>query len=141
MTSPKVHRSHLKYQLALSFSLIITVVLGLMTKFYRGAGQEWLNNSFGGVPYEIVWILLIALLFTNASPLGIAIGVCLVTCGLEFLQLWQPPLLQSIRATLPGQLILGNTFNGSDFLYYVIGSFLGWLWVRSLRRAIVADRR
>ncbi|MEQ8963007.1 MAG: DUF2809 domain-containing protein [Coleofasciculus sp. C2-GNP5-27] len=78
------------------------------------------------------------LFFPQASPLWTAIGVCIVTCLLEVLQLWQPPFLQAIRATLLGRVILGNTFTWSDFPAYFIGSFLGWVWMRS---ALVYSRR
>jgi len=63
-----------------------------------------------------------------------AFGVCVATCGLEFLQLWQPPFLQAARATLPGRMVLGNSFTWSDFPSYFAGSFLGWVWVRWLTR-------
>jgi hypothetical protein len=49
------------------------------------------------------------------------------------LQLWQPPWLQAVRATLLGRLVLGNTFTWGDFLYYAIGCGLGWLWLRAIR--------
>ncbi|MDA0673585.1 MAG: DUF2809 domain-containing protein, partial [Cyanobacteria bacterium] len=56
------------------------------------------------------------------------------TCALDFLQLWQPPLLEAIRATLPGRLVLGNTFTWGDFPYYFIGCGMGWLWLRAIQR-------
>ncbi|MDJ0707563.1 MAG: DUF2809 domain-containing protein [Leptolyngbyaceae cyanobacterium MO_188.B28] len=123
-----------KYRIALLASLAIIVPLGFITKFYPGPGHEWLNNAFGGVPYEIFWILLVVYLRPKTSPLKIAVGVCLITCGLEFLQLWQPSFLQVIRQTSLGRLVLGNSFSWQDFPYYFIGSALGWMWVRSLRR-------
>jgi hypothetical protein len=93
-----------------------------------------MNDLFGSIAYEIFWILLIALLFPKASPVWTAIGVCLATCLVEFLQLWHPPFLEAMRATLPGRLVLGNAFTWSDFLSYFIGSFLGWMWMWVLRQ-------
>lgn len=123
------HRAF-KYRIALLISIIVIVPLGYAVRFH-GPAPEWLNDSLGSIAYEIFWILLVALLFPQASPLWTAVGVCLATCALEFLQLWQSPLLQTMRATLPGRLVLGNTFTWSDFPSYLIGSVLGWLWMRS----------
>jgi hypothetical protein len=53
-----------------------------------------------------------------------------VTCALEFLQLWHPPLLESLRSNFIGRTILGSYFDWSDFTYYFAGSALGYLWLR-----------
>lgn len=119
---------------ALLISLGTIVPFGLVTKFYGGRGHQWLNDTFGGIPYEIFWILLVAWLWPRQKPLTIALGVFVGTCLLEVLQLWQPIWLQAIRATLPGRLVLGNTFTWSDFPYYAIGCGLGWLWLRALEQ-------
>ncbi len=133
MASPKLQRHRVfKYRLALLISILIIVPLGYVVRFY-GAAPEWLNDLFGSVAYEIFWILLVALLFPKASPLWTAVGVCLATCVIEFLQLWHPPFLEAMRATLPGRLVLGNNFAWSDFLSYFLGSFLGWVWMRYLK--------
>jgi predicted tellurium resistance membrane protein TerC len=121
------------YRRRVLLGLILVVSLGLMAKFYQGVGQAWVNDAFGGIPYVVFWMLLVAWLFPRSRPRSIALGVLGATCFLEWLQLWQPSWLQAIRATLPGQLVLGNTFVWSDFLYYVFGSALGWLMLRSLR--------
>jgi hypothetical protein len=121
-----------KYRRNLLISIAFIVPFGLLTKFYRGVGQAWLNDTFGGIPYEIFWMLLVALIWPRLRPAAIALIVFLATCLLEFLQLWQPDWLQAIRATLPGRLVLGNSFTWSDFPYYAIGCFLGWLWLRWL---------
>ncbi|WP_299491391.1 DUF2809 domain-containing protein [Acaryochloris sp. IP29b_bin.137] len=102
-------------------------------KRYRGLRQAWLNKAFAGIPHEIFWILVGAYIWPAVSPEWIAIAVCLTTCGLEFLQLWQPAWLQAIRATLLGRLVLGNTFSWEDFPYYFVGSGLGWLGLRWLK--------
>ncbi len=121
-----------KYRQQLWLSIAFIVPFGLVTKFYRGPGQAWLNDAFGGIPYEIFWMLLVAVIWPRLRPGAIALLVFITTCLLEFLQLWQPAWLQAIRGTLPGRLVLGNTFIWSDFPYYAIGCFLGWLWLRWL---------
>ncbi|HBE53783.1 MAG TPA: DUF2809 domain-containing protein, partial [Cyanobacteria bacterium UBA11369] len=40
-----------------------------------------------------------------------------------------------LRSNLLGKLILGTQFDPWDFIAYVIGSFLAWLWLRQIWRA------
>lgn len=121
------------YRRKLLLSIAFIVPFGLFTKFYRGVGQAWLNDAFGGIPYEIFWILFAAWIWPRIRPATIALAVFITTCLLEFLQLWQPEWLQAIRATLPGRLVLGNSFTWGDFPYYTIGCVVGWLWLQWLR--------
>jgi hypothetical protein len=119
------HHFWLKYRIALSFSILAIAPLGYWVRF-SGFGPTWFHDGAGSVAYEIFWIFLAAFFLPTAAPSKIAVSVCLITCGLEF-------LLQALRATLPGRLVLGNTFTGSDFFSYFIGSLVGWLGLRSLR--------
>ena len=113
--------------------LIAITLLGFATKFYQGSLQFWLNNSFSSIFYEMFWIFLVALIWPRFSPGWVAFWVFAVTSALEFMQLWKPPFLQAIRATLIGRLLLGTSFVWSDFLYYAIGCTLGWLILRTLK--------
>nr|WP_290225163.1 DUF2809 domain-containing protein [Trichocoleus desertorum] len=126
------HHDWMKYRIALFLGILAIAPLGYGVRFSK-FGPAWFNDGAGSVAYEIFWIFLVAFFLPTASPLRIAVGVCLATSGLEFLQLWQPPWLQALRTTLPGRLVLGNTFTWSDFFSYFIGSFIGWLGLRSLR--------
>jgi glycopeptide antibiotics resistance protein len=134
MAFPSKRHLFFPYRLALLISIIIIVPLGYIIRFAKEPGPLWLHDLLGSVAYEIFWILLVALLFPKASPRWTAIGVCLATCVIEFLQLWQPPFLQALRATLPGRLVLGNTFFWSDFISYFLGSFAGWFWIYLLHK-------
>jgi hypothetical protein len=120
------------YRRVLLWSFGAITLLGTLGKFYPGPGRSWLNNSFGGVPYVILFMALVALIWPRLAPGWVALGVLVATCLLEVLQLWQPAWLQAVRATLPGRLVLGSTFSPSDFWYYLIGAGLGWLGLRWL---------
>ena len=48
----------------------------------------------------------------------------MLTCGIEFLQLWHPEFLESIRRYFIGRTILGTTFAWIDFIHYCIGFLL-----------------
>ena len=121
------------YRRVLLWSFGAITLLGTLGKFYPGPGRSWLNNSFGGVPYVILFMALVALIWPRLAQGWVALGVLVATCLLEVLQLWQPAWLQAVRATLPGRLVLGSTFSPSDFWYYLIGAGLGWLGLRWLQ--------
>lgn len=113
-------------------ALLILTPLGFYTKYYTGPLQDWVRNSLGGVFYEIFWCLVLGLLFRRLRPVAIAGVVFLVTCGLEFAQLWHPPFLEYLRSTFMGMTILGNSFTWSDFPYYFVGSALGFVLLMRL---------
>ncbi|PSQ74615.1 MAG: hypothetical protein BRD36_01890 [Bacteroidetes bacterium QH_7_64_110] len=62
-----------------------------------------------------------------------------VTCGLEFLQLWRPPTLQTIRQTFLGRVLIGAAFDWWDLVHYGVGAVLGVLLVRKTARATSDD--
>lgn len=110
--------------------LVGLVLVGVGTKFYRGRSERWIHNYAGGIVYEVFWILLLATFFPRLGTGRIALSVFVVTCGLEFLQLWHPRFLELIRSNFMGRALLGNGFDPWDFVYYVIGSTVGWLLCR-----------
>lgn len=116
-------------------SLCIITPLGLACKAYNGPGRWWFNDYGAGVLYEIFWCL-VAFFFwpKRKNAMKIALWVFAITCGLETLQLWHPALLQQIRATFVGKTLLGTTFVWWDFPHYVLGSFVGWLWISYIAR-------
>jgi Protein of unknown function (DUF2809) len=116
-----------------ALSLLVVTPLGFVFKFYSGPGNGWFNNYGAGLLYEIFWILLAFFFFhSKRSANVIPVYVFLVTCILEFLQLWHPPFLEKIRSSFPGSALIGTTFVWWDFPHYVIGCFIGWIWIRFL---------
>lgn len=116
-------------------SLLIVTPLGFLSKLYYGPGYKWFNDYAGDILYEIFWSLFFFLLIPSRKAVRqIPLWVLIVTCVLEFLQLWKPPLLQQIRATFWGKTLLGTTFVWLDFPHYVIGCLIGWLWLQQIWR-------
>jgi glycopeptide antibiotics resistance protein len=124
------------YRISPLVGILIVVPLGYFVRF---AENTYWSSTFGAIAYIIFWMLLVQLLVPKASPQWTAIGVLLATCAIEFLQLWQPPFLQALRATLPGRLVLGNTFLWDDFPPYFAGAFLGWVVIKQLRSRCQSD--
>jgi len=113
--------------------LAVLVPLGLGTKVYTGPGSAWVVGHAGGLVYVVFWTLLVLAVRQDLSGTRVAVWVLVVTCALEFLQLWHPPLLEAARRTFMGQALLGVTFSWSDFPYYVAGAVVGAFVARRLR--------
>jgi hypothetical protein len=114
-------------------SLLIITPLGLLTKFYNGPAESWINHYAGDILYQIFWCLVLFFFFPTRSAIGpIPILVFIFNSIIEFLQLWKPPFLEGVRYTFLGKLTLGTQFDWQDFIYYLIGSFIGWLWLRQI---------
>ncbi|MBD2092286.1 DUF2809 domain-containing protein [Microcoleus sp. FACHB-1515] len=143
MHTPRTHYQQLwQFRVALLVSIGVVVPLGYWVRFTPAGEWGWLSDALGSVAYEVFWILLILLCWPRGSIAKAAIAVCLATCAIEFLQLWQAPFLQAVRwlrrlrATRPGCLILGNTFSWADFPAYALGSWVGYGWAKTLQRAV-----
>ena len=115
-------------RLKFALCLLIIVLLGVGSFLLRGTSVDGLANFAGGALYVIALIFFILTLAPKYSQRQHRIPLCtfafLFTCAIEFLQLWHPPILESIRATLPGRLVLGNTFSGIDFPAYFVGALV-----------------
>ena len=124
-----------EFKLVTLISILIVTPLGFASKFYTGYGAKWFNGSLGGLLYEVFWCLVISFILTKAKPWKISLSVFIVTCILEFLQLWHPVFLEIIRSSFIGRTIIGTTFVQSDFIYYFLGSIVGWALLEKLKRS------
>ena len=114
--------------------LLIVIPLGLLTKFYKGPAEAWFNNYAGGTLYELFWCLAAVLVWPRMSGWRIALWIFIVTSALEFTQLWQTPLLESIRSTFIGRAFIGTSFSWLDFPHYALGCMMGWTCIQGLRK-------
>ncbi len=109
----------------ITISLLIPI--GFATKYYSGAGSIWVNNYLGGIFYVAFFVLLVAIIKPDISKWLTVGSVVGVTCALETLQLWHPPLLEIMRSSFLGRSLLGNSFDWWDFPYYIIGGYVGYI--------------
>lgn len=124
----------LKKRIIISLAIILTI--GLLYSHYRYS-IWWLNQEVGGIFYEIFWCLFAFLFITTRSSVWqIPLWVLVITCLLEFLQLWDQPFLNWVRSFWWGKMLFGSVFTWADFPYYFIGSGFGWLWLRLCVRGV-----
>ena len=129
----------IRYRLSLALSAALLVPLGYALRF-SSVLPEWFRNLSGNVAYETLLIVLLLIIVPKLKPIAAAITVCLISFGLEFLQLSQDPMLVAARSNRLGRLILGNGFTWEDFPLYVLGSLIGWGYATQLKRWIGSQR-
>ena len=111
---------------------LITGVFGFwLWRYYNGPAKYWINYYVSSIFYEIFWCLVIfAILPKKNHIISIVITVFIITCTLEFLQLWEAPFLEALRRTLAGKTLIGTDFVWLQFPFYVIGCLIGWLLLK-----------
>jgi hypothetical protein len=120
---------------------IAVVAVGLLWRSGLIPLPQWLSNNGGDALWALMVFVGFGFLFPRASTLTVALLALGVAWGVEFSQLYHAPWIDAIRATLPGKLVLGNTFNWPDLPAYAVGIVIGALaeW-RLLLRAQVVER-
>jgi hypothetical protein len=95
-----------------------------------------LLSKYGG---DALWALMgftgFGFLLPRASTRTLALLALCFAWSVEFSQLYRAPWLDAVRATLPGRLVLGNTFNWPDLPAYALGVGLGAWLERRFRKA------
>ena len=130
MTSPVFRRS--RWLIAILALLVIAV--GLASR--RGLVQ--FPAVLGNYPGDALWAWVVLLCVAWVRPSitrGRLVGVSLmIAFAIEFLQLYQAPWIQAVRANKLAYLVLGNGFDPLDLPAYVVGIALGaavdWGWQR-----------
>jgi hypothetical protein len=114
----------IKERIKILLCLVIAAMAGFwMWRYYRGWGEYWVRFYVSGAVYEIIWCLVLFFFWPRkAYIVRIPLIVFILTCGLEFLQLWEAGFLEKFRATLIGAALIGTDFVWLQFPFYVLGS-------------------
>lgn len=112
-------------RLHLTFLVLTVIALGLASR----RGYSPFPDALGNYPGDALWAWVVLLCVAWVRPaitrprlvawsLGIAFAI-------EFLQLYQAPWMQALRANKLAYLVLGNGFDPWDLVAYVVGIALG----------------
>ncbi len=114
-------------------AILVVIPLGLLTR--ADIPLPALIATYGGdTLYATLVYLLAALLRPTRPAWQLALVALTFACAIEFSQLYQAPWINTVRATLPGRLVLGSGFLWSDLGCYAVGVLLGMALDRALRR-------
>ena len=121
------------------------VLYALVAVAVVAAGLLWRSRFMPLPPFaakyggDALWALMVfvglGFLSPRVSTRVLALTALSFAWAVEFSQLYHAPWLEALRATLPGRLILGSTFNWPDLPAYAIGIMLG-AWVEHLVRRL-----
>ena len=100
--------------------ILVIIVLGLLSRKIQN-----LPEATGDMLYALMMFFLLRFIFIQKKTTVIAALSLSVCFTIEFMQLYQAPWLNEIRATLPGRLILGQGFLCTDLIAYTLGVGLG----------------
>lgn len=109
-----------RYSIYISI-ILATIIMGLGSRYYAMYLPKWVNLYLGDSLWAFMIFFIFAIIFRSKSTLGI-ITFSLVYCYLiEISQIYHSPLIDNIRQTTVGHLILGRGFLWSDLFSYTIG--------------------
>lgn len=114
--------------------LVLLIIVGVSTKFYHGVASVFVNNHLGGIIYVIFWILFFSLILPKQKAFKITLWVFMVTCVIEFTQLYHPLYLDKLREYFIFRALFGNSFNPFDILFYLVGAMIGYFLLILIRR-------
>jgi hypothetical protein len=136
---------HVKHQASPQPSARSRIAYAMMALAVIAAGLLWRADfmplppplsKYGG---DALWAVMVfagfGFLLPRTSTLHLALLALGFAWSVEFSQLCRTPWLDAVRATLPGRLVLGNTFNWPDLPAYALGVGLGAWLERRLRKA------
>jgi hypothetical protein len=130
-----------KPRLVAFLSLCVITPLGfILWSCYEGPYRAWIRFYITGIIYEIFWSLVVFLFWPQRKNITkIVTAVFLMTCFLEFLQLWEQAFLETFRRTYFGSALIGTCFVWGQFPYYIVGCLISWLWLYLLSKESPLD--
>ena len=121
-------------RLVLSLLALAVIAIGLASR----RGYVPFPAALGNYPGDALWAWVVLLCVAWVRPAITRTRLVgwslLMAFAIEFLQLYQAPWMQALRANKLAYLVLGNGFDPLDLLAYVVGIALGaavdWAWQR-----------
>ena len=110
---------------------IATIVVGLTVHLGGGVLPPTFRDVLGDALWAamIVWWIGVAVPHVPLPARGVA--ALLICVAVETSQRWHTPVLDQLRSTLPGQLVLGSGYDPRDFLAYAAGVALAVVLART----------
>jgi hypothetical protein len=109
-----------------SFLTLVVVLLGLASRHYFSE-FPFVRAYVGDGLWALMVFFGFALIFNRWSVRSVALAALLFSLGIELSQLYHAPLIDSIRSTRLGGLVLGFSFVWSDLICYSMGIAVGVL--------------
>ena len=119
----------------LTFLTLVIIAIGLASRRGYVPFPEALGNYPGDALWAWVVLLCVAWVRPSVARTKLAGWSLLIAFAIEFLQLYQAPWMQALRANKLAYLVLGNGFDPLDLVAYAAGIALGLAVDRGWERA------
>lgn len=134
MLSPKAALFR-RSRLGLAILILLVIAIGLASRLGYIPFPAALGNYPGDALWAWVVVLCVAWLRPAMALTKLVTWSLAIAFAIEFLQLYQAPWMQALRANKLAYLVLGNGFDPLDLAAYVVGIGLGAVvdrvWVRA----------
>jgi hypothetical protein len=104
----------------------VVIGLGLLSR----RCPQLLPAALDKYPGDALWALMvfcgIGFLRPKLPTVCAAMAALAFSCAVEFFKLYHAPWIESVRATLPGRLVVGSVFLWKNIAAYAIGILFGW---------------
>ena len=118
----------------LSLLIVLIIAIGLASRRGYMPFPAALQNYPGDALWAWVVLLCVAWVRPAITRTKLVVWSLVIAFAIEFLQLYQAPWIQALRANKLAYLMLGNGFDPLDLLAYVVGISIGaavdWYWQR-----------
>ena len=114
---------------------LATIAAGLASRAYSRHLPWWLAKNLGDALYATMAFWAFRFLAPRARMSRVALAALAFCFAIELSQLYRAPWLDTIRATTPGRLVLGQGFHALDLVCYVLGVALALALEAPGRRA------
>lgn len=115
-----------------ALAIVILILIGLPTRMDILPLPNFVLKYGGGMLWAAMIYLILAVVLGRAAPRALWLAAVMITCGIEFSQLYQTEALTAFRATLIGRLTIGAGFLWADVISYILGVSLAALIDRGL---------
>lgn len=108
--------------------IVLLIPLGFICRFVPVGLPPGIVKYGGSFFWAALVYWCLALLLASAKPLVIALLAVVVSTGVEFFKLFNPPSIDAFRSTFPGKVLLGRHFSYKDIAVYYIAICIA-LWI------------
>ena len=123
-------------RLTYGFLVLLVIAAGLLLRSSFLSVPPFLSKYGGDALWALMIFIGLGFVFLRAGTLTLALCALGISWAVEFSQIYHTPWLDAVRATLPGRLILGSTFNLPDLPAYAVGIAVGAVSEVFLNRSV-----
>lgn len=117
-------RARARVRLTAGVAALVTIPLGLGSRRYAEALPRFVADYAGDALYATLVFFLLLFVWPRARGVWLGVVAFGVSALVEGSQALHVGLLDDVRATRAGRLVLGTTFVWSDFPCYAAGALL-----------------